>query len=80
MNCAQALIFHVSFWVNVDGEDNFGLKIESVIGGCNDTWLRNQERVYRQPSSPLKRKKLSEAVFITQSPCQVSNVLFTYLE
>ncbi|KAL9296512.1 hypothetical protein ACSQ67_022408 [Phaseolus vulgaris] len=53
-----------------DGEDNFGLKIESVIGGCNDTWLRNQERVYRQPSSPLKRKKLSEAVFITQSPCQ----------
>ncbi|KAK7341586.1 hypothetical protein VNO80_24521 [Phaseolus coccineus] len=53
-----------------DGEDNFGLKIESVIEGCNDTWLRNQERVYRQPSSPLKRKKLSEAVFITQSPCQ----------
>jgi len=70
----------MSFWTNVDGEDNFILKIESIIEGCNDTWLRNQERVFLQQSSPLKRKKLSEAVFITQSPCEVSNVLFTYLQ
>ncbi|QCD88448.1 hypothetical protein DEO72_LG3g2996 [Vigna unguiculata] len=53
-----------------DGEDNFRLKIESIIEGCNDTWLKNQERVFGQQISPLKRKKLSEAVFIKQSSCQ----------
>jgi len=58
----------MSFWTNVDGEDNFRLKIESIIEGYNDTWLWNQERVFLQQSSPPKRKKLSEGVFITQSP------------
>ncbi|BAT90827.1 hypothetical protein VIGAN_06211600 [Vigna angularis var. angularis] len=53
-----------------DGEDNFRLKIESIIEGCNGTWLWNQERVCGQQIPPLKRKKLSEAVFITQSSCQ----------
>ncbi|XP_027355087.1 uncharacterized protein LOC113864994 isoform X2 [Abrus precatorius] len=53
-----------------DGEDDFELKIESIIEGCNDTWGRNQERTCGQQSLPIKRKKLSEAVFITQSPCQ----------
>jgi len=69
----------MSFLTNVDGEDNFR-KIESIIEDCNDTWLRNQERVFLQQSSPPKRKKLSEAVFITQSPCEVRNVVFTYLQ
>ncbi|WVZ03247.1 hypothetical protein V8G54_024053 [Vigna mungo] len=46
------------------------LKIESIIEGCNGTWLSNQERVFGQQIQPLKRKKLSEAVFITQSSCQ----------
>ncbi|XP_014521141.1 uncharacterized protein LOC106777845 isoform X2 [Vigna radiata var. radiata] len=53
-----------------DGEDNFRLKIESIIEGCNGTWLSNQERAFGQQIQPLKRKKLSEAVFITQSSCQ----------
>ncbi|TKY67451.1 hypothetical protein E2542_SST10345 [Spatholobus suberectus] len=53
-----------------EGEDDFKLKIESIIEGCNDTWVRNQERTCEQQSLPLKRKKLSEAVITTQSPCQ----------
>ncbi|KHN06212.1 hypothetical protein glysoja_031654 [Glycine soja] len=61
-----------------DGEDDFKLKIESIVEGCNDTWVRNQERMREQQSLPLKRKKLSEAVFLTQSPCQESHILFTY--
>ncbi|CAJ1933317.1 unnamed protein product [Sphenostylis stenocarpa] len=55
-----------------DGEDDFKLKIESIIEGCNGTWLSNQERVFGQQSLPLKRKKLSEAVFFTQSPSQAT--------
>ncbi|KAL2592098.1 hypothetical protein AAZV13_12G048200 [Glycine max] len=53
-----------------DGEDNFKLKIESIIEGCNGTWVRNQERTSEQQSLPFERKKLSEAVFLTQSPFQ----------
>lgn len=53
-----------------DGEDDFKLMIESIIEGCNDTWIRNQERTCEQQSLPLKRKKLSEAVITMQSPCQ----------
>ncbi|KAH1220251.1 hypothetical protein GmHk_12G033955 [Glycine max] len=55
-----------------DGEDNFKLKIESIIEGCNGTWVRNQERTSEQQSLPFERKKLSEAVFLTQSPFQCS--------
>ncbi|KAL2328852.1 hypothetical protein Fmac_022279 [Flemingia macrophylla] len=53
-----------------DGEDDFKLMIESIIEGCNDTWIRNQERTCEQQILPLKRKKLSEAVITMQSPCQ----------
>ncbi|KAL2983700.1 hypothetical protein AAZX31_12G050900 [Glycine max] len=56
-----------------DGEDNFKLKIESIIEGCNGTWVRNQERTSEQQSLPFERKKLSEAVFLTQSPFQVDS-------
>ncbi|XP_057456273.1 uncharacterized protein LOC130747365 isoform X3 [Lotus japonicus] len=56
--------------LTVDGEDEFELKIESIIEGCNDVWVRNQERTCGQQSFPLKRKRLSEAVFIALSPCQ----------
>lgn len=67
-------------FTKVDGEDDFELKIESIIEGCNDIWVRNQEKMVKHQSlSPCtKRKKLSEAVFIMQSPCQARDVLFTH--
>lgn len=77
MNCEQLLIYFSVFWINVDGEDDFKLNIESIIEGCNNTWVRNQETC-GQPSLPLKRKKLSEAIIIPQSPCQASHILFTF--
>lgn len=61
-----------------DVEDNFELKIESIVDGCNDIWVSNQERMCGQQSFPLEKKKLSEAVFIRLSPCQARHVLFTY--
>ncbi|KAJ1376207.1 double strand RNA binding domain from DEAD END PROTEIN 1 [Sesbania bispinosa] len=57
--------------LTVDGEEDFELIMESIIEGCNNnTWLWNQERMCGQQSFPPKRKKLSEAVFVTPSPCQ----------
>ncbi|KAL2332210.1 hypothetical protein Fmac_019791 [Flemingia macrophylla] len=50
------------------GEDDLELKIESIIEGCNDTWLRNQRRMcphLEDPPSPppSKQRRLTEAVF-----------------
>ncbi|TKY48338.1 hypothetical protein E2542_SST25754 [Spatholobus suberectus] len=57
------------------GEDDLELKIESIIEGCNDTWVRNQgsmcQHLEDQPLTPYnKRRRLTEAVLIMQSPCQ----------
>lgn len=59
----------------VDGEDDFELKIESIIESCNDI-VTNQERIYENQSFPLKSEKLSEAIFSTQSPCQVIHSIY----
>ncbi|KAF7824280.1 uncharacterized protein G2W53_022424 [Senna tora] len=57
------------------GEAALELKIESIIEGCNDICARNQERTSQNLEDhflppDIKRKRLSEAVLITQSPCQ----------
>lgn len=66
---------------NVGEEDDFELKLESVIEGCNGTWLRNQGRMCSQylddqclPQS-VKSKRLTEAVLTLQSPCQARHIL-----
>ncbi|KAL5052700.1 hypothetical protein RYX36_033382 [Vicia faba] len=57
-------------------EDDMELKIESIIDGYSDTCLRNQGRTCQYPeghqfSLPyVKRKKMAEAVFSLQTPCQ----------
>ncbi|KAK2434256.1 hypothetical protein P8452_31428 [Trifolium repens] len=57
-----------------DGDDT-ELKIDSIIEGCNGTWLRNQGRMCQylegqclRPS--VKSKRLTEAVLTLQSPCE----------
>jgi len=68
------------FLSNVGEEDDFELKLESIIEGCNGTWLRNQGRMCQYlddqclPPS-VKSKKLTEAVLTLQSPCQARHVL-----
>ncbi|XP_027191809.1 uncharacterized protein [Cicer arietinum] len=54
-----------------DGKDNFELKIESIIEGCNGVLAANQEGMGRQQSFPFKSKNLSEM----QSSCQVDSKL-----
>ncbi|WJX50552.1 hypothetical protein P8452_36839 [Trifolium repens] len=56
-------------------EDDTELKIDSIIEGCNGTWLRNQGRMCQylegqclRPS--VKSKRLTEAVLTLQSPCE----------
>lgn len=70
------------FLTKVGGEDDLELKIESIIEGCNDTWVRNQGRMCQhledQCLPPFKRKRLTEAVFSVQSPCQARHVLINY--
>jgi hypothetical protein len=62
-------------------EDDFELKLESIIEGCNGTWLRNQGRMCQYlddqclPPS-VKSKRLTEAVLTLQSPCQARHVLY----
>ncbi|XP_057452965.1 uncharacterized protein LOC130744826 [Lotus japonicus] len=56
------------------GEDVLALKIDSIIEGCNDTWVRNQGSmcplIEDQCFPPYaKRKRLTDAVLM-QSPCQ----------
>ncbi|RZB62796.1 uncharacterized protein LOC114388245 isoform X1 [Glycine soja] len=57
------------------GEDDLELSIESLIEGCNDTWVRNQGRTCQhledQHLPPyIKQRRLTEAVLIMQSPCE----------
>jgi hypothetical protein len=58
------------------------LKIDSIIEGCNGTWLWNQGRMcpYLQgqclPPS-VKSRRLTEAVLTLQSPCQARHVLIS---
>ncbi|KAK7262576.1 hypothetical protein RJT34_30150 [Clitoria ternatea] len=52
------------------GADDFVMQIESIVEGCNDIWLKSQGRTSGQQSLSLKRKNLSDAVFMTKSPCQ----------
>ncbi|XP_027343413.1 uncharacterized protein LOC113855983 [Abrus precatorius] len=61
--------------MSTSGEDDLELMIESIIEGCNDTCLKNQGRRYQhfedQCLPPyIKRRRLTEAVLIMQSPCQ----------
>nr|KYP58448.1 hypothetical protein KK1_013856 [Cajanus cajan] len=56
------------------GEDDLELKIESIIEGCNDTWVRNLGRtcphLEDQPlPPPRKQRRLTDAVLF-KSPCQ----------
>ncbi|XP_019458320.1 PREDICTED: uncharacterized protein LOC109358510 isoform X2 [Lupinus angustifolius] len=56
-------------------EDELEIKIESIIEGCNDIWVRNQGRMCQHNEnqcSPacFKRKRLSEAVLTMRSSCQ----------
>lgn len=69
------LILFCILLTKVDGEDDFELKIESIIEGCNDI-ATNQERIYEHQSFPLKTEKLSEAIFTTQNPCQVIHSIY----
>ncbi|KAI4324301.1 hypothetical protein L6164_023853 [Bauhinia variegata] len=57
------------------GEDDLELKIESIIEGCNDLYVRSQEKTFphldQHYSSPCtKRRRLSEAVLVTQHQYQ----------
>ncbi|XP_061367309.1 uncharacterized protein LOC133310397 [Gastrolobium bilobum] len=57
------------------GEDDLELKIDTIIEGCNDTWVRNQGRMShhledKRLSPYIKRKRLREAVLIVQNSCQ----------
>lgn len=70
MKDKHPLILFCILLTKVDGEDDFELKIESIIEGCNDI-VTNQERIYEHQCFPLKTGKLSEAIFTMQSPCQV---------
>ncbi|KAF1886984.1 hypothetical protein Lal_00046222 [Lupinus albus] len=52
--------------ISSGGEDELDIKIESIIEGCNDIWVRNQGRMRQHnekqcPSPCFKRKRLSEA-------------------
>ncbi|KAK7261607.1 hypothetical protein RIF29_27922 [Crotalaria pallida] len=55
-------------------DDDFELKIDSIIEGCNDIWGRNRRRCQHledQCSPPcFKSKRLTEAVLTPLSPCQ----------
>ncbi|GMN59427.1 hypothetical protein TIFTF001_028514 [Ficus carica] len=64
------------------GDDDFALKIESIIEGCNDVCVRSvtEERTFQlfdDQSSPQygKRKKLPEAILSIQNPCQELDAL-----
>jgi hypothetical protein len=68
------------FLTNLGEEDDTELKIDSIIEGCNGTWLRNQGRMCQylegqclRPS--VKSKRLTEAVLTLQSPCEARHVL-----
>ncbi|CAJ1955566.1 unnamed protein product [Sphenostylis stenocarpa] len=55
------------------GEDELELKIESIIEGCNDAFVRNQGRISQNLedqslSRPIQQRRLTEAVLIMQSP------------
>ncbi|XP_019436562.1 PREDICTED: uncharacterized protein LOC109342935 isoform X9 [Lupinus angustifolius] len=59
----------------VGRDDDLEIKIESIIEGCNDIWIRNGGRMCQhnedQCSLPcFKRKRLTEAVLTVQSPCK----------
>lgn len=69
-------------FIRAGGDDDFALKIESIIEGCNDVCVRSvtEERtcqLFDDQSSPQygKRKKLPEAILSIQNPCQVSSLL-----
>ncbi|KAF9615742.1 hypothetical protein IFM89_026199 [Coptis chinensis] len=58
-------------------EDDLMLKIESVIQACNVACSKDATRTHEEPhfhiEEPLKgvkRKRLSEAILISQNPCQ----------
>ncbi|GAU29102.1 hypothetical protein TSUD_58680, partial [Trifolium subterraneum] len=70
----------------VGGEDDFDLKVDSIIEVCNGTSLRNQGRMCQYlegqclPPS-VKSRRLTEAVLTLQSPCEARHVLInTYLD
>ncbi|KAF9612491.1 hypothetical protein IFM89_000413 [Coptis chinensis] len=61
----------------VGSEDDLMLKIESVIQACNVACSKDATRTHEEPhfhiEEPLKgvkRKRLSEAILISQNPCQ----------
>jgi len=59
----------------VGGEDELDVNVESILEGCNDTWVRNQGRMCQhledQSLPPQnKRRRFTEAVFIKRSTCQ----------
>ncbi|KAL5073747.1 hypothetical protein RYX36_012731 [Vicia faba] len=60
----------------IGGEDDMELKIESIIDGCSETYLRNQGSTCQYPEGhqcslpSVKRKKLAEVVLSLQTPCQ----------
>jgi len=67
------------FLKKVGGEDDLELSIESLIEGCNDTWVRNQGRTCQhledQHLPPyIKQRRLTEAVLIMQSPCEARHL------
>jgi len=67
------------FLTKVGGEDDLELSIESLIEGCNDTCVRNQGRTCQhlkdQRLPPyIKRRRLTKAVLIMQSPCEARHL------
>ncbi|XP_019436555.1 PREDICTED: uncharacterized protein LOC109342935 isoform X3 [Lupinus angustifolius] len=61
--------------ISAGRDDDLEIKIESIIEGCNDIWIRNGGRMCQhnedQCSLPcFKRKRLTEAVLTVQSPCK----------
>ncbi|KAH7521312.1 hypothetical protein FEM48_Zijuj07G0019700 [Ziziphus jujuba var. spinosa] len=63
------------------GEDDLALKIDSIIEGCNDVCLRSsaQDRIYQLEDQfsarCIKKKRLSEAILNKRSPCQAIGIL-----
>ena len=71
------------FLDKVGGEDSLELKIESIIEGCNYIWEGNQGMMCKNLEDQclppcINMKSLTEAVLITQSPCQARHVLIYY--
>lgn len=69
---------YLFFCIILGGEDNLALQIESILEFCNDECPQTRDRTYnhlkdQDSTQPVKRKRLSEAIFSIQKSCQASS-------